>query len=161
MGDRGEGRHHNSQSHVVRISSSSAINTAVDDVSSRPGPPKTSSGASSTYFIPWRVSLAVTPYRFTPDASLQDKVSLQDKLDQILAWIDMPLEKRPQFIMGMCITTLDEVLFSFLTRIAYEPSLDQAGHLAGPTSKLVDVGVELRFFQMLLLIVTTSVYRKF
>ena len=89
---------------------------------------------------------------------MQDKVSLQDKLDQILAWIDMPLEKRPQFIMGMCITTLNEVYF--LTKIAYEPSLDQAGHLAGPTSKLVDVGVELRFFQMLLLIVT-SVYRKF
>ena len=101
--------------------------------------------------------MAVTPYRFTPDAPLQDKVSLQDKLDQILAWIDMPLEKRPQFIMGMCITTLDEVFFSFLTRIAYEPSLDQAGHLAGPTSKLVDVGVKMRFFRMLWLIVTTSV----
>ncbi|RPD62707.1 Phosphodiest-domain-containing protein [Lentinus tigrinus ALCF2SS1-7] len=68
-----------------------------------PGPPKTSTGASSTYFIPWK-----------------DKVPLKEKLDQILAWIDMPLEKRPQFIM------------------AYEPSLDQAGHSAGPTSKLVD-----------------------
>ncbi|TFK87336.1 Phosphodiest-domain-containing protein [Polyporus arcularius HHB13444] len=68
-----------------------------------PGPPKTSTGASSTYFVPWK-----------------DKVPLQEKFDQILAWIDMPLEKRPQFIM------------------AYEPSLDQAGHHAGPKSKLVD-----------------------
>ncbi|KAI1794902.1 Phosphodiest-domain-containing protein [Ganoderma leucocontextum] len=68
-----------------------------------PGPPKTTSGASSTYFVPWK-----------------DHVPLKEKLDQILSWIDMPIETRPQFIM------------------AYEPSLDQAGHLAGPTSKLVN-----------------------
>ncbi|KAI0769919.1 Phosphodiest-domain-containing protein [Fomes fomentarius] len=68
-----------------------------------PGPPKMSSGAAPTYFVPWR-----------------DRVPLQEKLDQILAWIDLPLETRPQFIM------------------AYEPSLDQAGHYAGPTSKLVN-----------------------
>ncbi|TFL02619.1 alkaline-phosphatase-like protein [Pterulicium gracile] len=64
-----------------------------------PGPPKTMSGASSTYFIPWR-----------------DHVSLEEKLDNILSWVDMPLEKRPQLIM------------------AYEPSLDQAGHKHGPMS---------------------------
>ncbi|KAI0357461.1 Phosphodiest-domain-containing protein [Trametes cingulata] len=68
-----------------------------------PGPPKTRTGISPTYFVPWK-----------------DKVSLQTKLDQILAWIDLPLEKRPQFIM------------------AYEPSLDQAGHLTGPNSPLVN-----------------------
>ena len=30
----------------------------------------------------------------------QDNVPLKEKLDQILAWIDMPLETRPQFITG-------------------------------------------------------------
>ncbi|KAL1675125.1 alkaline-phosphatase-like protein [Schizophyllum commune] len=68
-----------------------------------PGPPKMASGASPTYFEPWR-----------------DKVPLQEKLDQILEWIDLPLEERPQLIM------------------AYEPSLDQAGHLTGPMSALVN-----------------------
>ncbi|TCD70791.1 hypothetical protein EIP91_001822 [Steccherinum ochraceum] len=68
-----------------------------------PGPPVTSTGASSTYFIPWK-----------------DKVSLKSKHDQIMQWIDMPISERPQFIM------------------AYEPSLDQAGHLMGPTSDLVN-----------------------
>ncbi|EIW59386.1 Phosphodiest-domain-containing protein [Trametes versicolor FP-101664 SS1] len=68
-----------------------------------PGPPETRMGTSPTYFVPWK-----------------DKVSLGTKLDQILSWIDLPLEKRPQFIM------------------AYEPSLDQAGHLAGPKSSLVN-----------------------
>ncbi|KDR82590.1 hypothetical protein GALMADRAFT_1347468 [Galerina marginata CBS 339.88] len=68
-----------------------------------PGPPKTTSGASSTYFVPWK-----------------DKVPLDVKLDQILQWIDLPLFKRPQLIM------------------AYEPSLDQAGHATGPNSKRVN-----------------------
>ena len=30
----------------------------------------------------------------------QDNVPMKEKLDQILAWIDMPLETRPQFITG-------------------------------------------------------------
>ncbi|KAL6308356.1 Phosphodiest-domain-containing protein [Sparassis latifolia] len=68
-----------------------------------PGPPTTMTGASPTYFVPWK-----------------DKVPLQEKLDQIVAWIDLPLDERPQLIM------------------AYEPSLDQAGHLAGPASELVN-----------------------
>ncbi|KAF8630839.1 hypothetical protein AX17_005198 [Amanita inopinata Kibby_2008] len=68
-----------------------------------PGPPETATGASSTYFVQWR-----------------DKVPLDAKLDQILQWIDLPLEQRPQLIM------------------AYEPSLDQAGHLTGPASALVN-----------------------
>ncbi|KAJ6627839.1 alkaline-phosphatase-like protein [Mycena sp. CBHHK59/15] len=68
-----------------------------------PGPPKTTSGASSTYFIPWK-----------------DKVPLKEKLDQIVEWIDLPFQERPQLIM------------------AYEPSLDQAGHKAGPMSALVN-----------------------
>ncbi|KAF8139188.1 alkaline-phosphatase-like protein [Mycena galopus ATCC 62051] len=68
-----------------------------------PGPPKTTSGASSTYFVPWK-----------------NKVPLQEKLDQLLHWIDLPFEERPQLLM------------------AYEPSLDQAGHKAGPYSALVN-----------------------
>ncbi|KAJ7069556.1 alkaline-phosphatase-like protein [Mycena amicta] len=68
-----------------------------------PGPPKTTSGASSSYFVPWK-----------------DKVPLKEKLDQLIEWIDLPLETRPQLLM------------------AYEPSLDQAGHKAGPMSALVN-----------------------
>ncbi|KAJ7130881.1 alkaline-phosphatase-like protein [Mycena filopes] len=68
-----------------------------------PGPPQTTSGASSTYFVPW-----------------EDKVPLQKKLDQLMGWIDLPFEERPQLLM------------------AYEPSLDQAGHRAGPASALVN-----------------------
>ncbi|THG95374.1 hypothetical protein EW145_g7971 [Phellinidium pouzarii] len=68
-----------------------------------PGPPKTVTGASPTYFVPWK-----------------NKVPLREKLDQIMQWIDLPLDERPQLIM------------------AYEPSLDQAGHLTGPNSELVN-----------------------
>lgn len=69
-----------------------------------PGPPKMMSGASSTYFVPWK-----------------DKVPLSEKLDQIMSWLDLPLGERPQLIL------------------AYEPSLDQAGHATGPNSKRVNV----------------------
>ncbi|KAH9933195.1 Phosphodiest-domain-containing protein [Epithele typhae] len=68
-----------------------------------PGPPKTIRGVEPTYFVPWK-----------------DKVALEDKLDQILSWIDLPLERRPQLIT------------------VYEPSLDQAGHKYGPGSTQVD-----------------------
>ncbi|KAI0270021.1 Phosphodiest-domain-containing protein [Gloeopeniophorella convolvens] len=68
-----------------------------------PGPPQTTSGATSTYFVPWA-----------------DKVSLNAKLAQILDWIDLPLQERPQLI------------------VAYEPSLDQAGHATGPYSRKVN-----------------------
>ncbi|KAF9533064.1 alkaline-phosphatase-like protein [Crepidotus variabilis] len=47
-----------------------------------PGPPKTTSGASASYFVPWK-----------------DKVSLDWKLDQITKWVDLPFETRPQLIM--------------------------------------------------------------
>ncbi|KZT44440.1 Phosphodiest-domain-containing protein [Sistotremastrum suecicum HHB10207 ss-3] len=67
------------------------------------GPPETQGGTSPTFFIPWR-----------------DKVPLREKHDQIMEWIDLPLEERPQLIL------------------AYEPSLDQAGHSKGPGSKLVN-----------------------
>ncbi|KAM6494084.1 Phosphodiest domain containing protein [Amanita muscaria] len=73
----------------------------------RPGPPKTIRDISSTYFVPWK-------------ASETDKVPLDNKLDQILRWLDLPLVERPQLIL------------------AYEPSLDQAGHKAGPGSALVN-----------------------
>ncbi|KAF8512855.1 Phosphodiest-domain-containing protein [Hysterangium stoloniferum] len=68
-----------------------------------PGPPVTMTGISPTYYVPFK-----------------DKVPLRQKLDQILNWIDLPSEKRPQLLL------------------AYEPSLDQAGHKAGPASKLVN-----------------------
>ncbi|KAF7364928.1 Phosphodiest-domain-containing protein [Mycena venus] len=54
----------------------------------------------------------------------QDKVPLKEKLDQLLSWIDLPFEERPQLLM------------------AYEPSLDQAGHKAGPYSALVNKTLE-------------------
>jgi hypothetical protein len=31
---------------------------------------------------------------------IQNKVPLKEKLDQIIDWIDLPLEERPQLIMG-------------------------------------------------------------
>ncbi|KAF8338761.1 alkaline-phosphatase-like protein [Cantharellus anzutake] len=68
-----------------------------------PGPLKTIRGISPTYMVPWR-----------------DHVPLQEKHDQIMEWIDLPLEKRPQLIL------------------AYEPHLDQVGHKAGPESNLVN-----------------------
>ncbi|KAJ8457194.1 hypothetical protein ONZ45_g18411 [Pleurotus djamor] len=68
-----------------------------------PGPPRTSSGTASSYFVPWK-----------------DKVPLKVKLDQIMSWIDLPLQERPQLIL------------------AYEPSLDQAGHATGPMSARVN-----------------------
>ncbi|KAF7980584.1 hypothetical protein HWV62_37336, partial [Athelia sp. TMB] len=68
-----------------------------------PGPPKTTSGASPTYFVPWK-----------------DKVPLKEKHDQLMSWIDLPFDQRPQLLM------------------AYEPSLDQAGHKTGPFSSLVN-----------------------
>ena len=64
------------------------------------------SGASPTYFVPWRVS-AVSVCLLGPNfdvvlASLrQDKVPLKEKLDQIMRWVDLPLDNRPQLITGM------------------------------------------------------------
>lgn len=50
----------------------------------RPGPATTRSGNSPTYFVPWR-----------------DKVPLQEKLDQILEWVDIgDVEKRPELILS-------------------------------------------------------------
>ncbi|KAI6016235.1 nucleotide pyrophosphatase [Pisolithus marmoratus] len=68
-----------------------------------PGPPVTASGFSPTYHELWR-----------------DKVPLDEKLDQILKWVDKGVEGRPELI------------------VAYEPSLDQAGHAHGPMSKEVN-----------------------
>ncbi|GJJ13180.1 hypothetical protein Clacol_007431 [Clathrus columnatus] len=68
-----------------------------------PGPPITQTGASPTYYVPFK-----------------NKVPLNEKLDQLLQWVDKPLEDRPQLIL------------------AYEPSLDQAGHAYGPGSKEVN-----------------------
>lgn len=67
-----------------------------------PGPPKTTSGASSTYFIPWKVSITnhIFIAIYTLFLDFQDKVSLSEKSSQILQWIDLPFEKRPQLVMG-------------------------------------------------------------
>ncbi|KAF8500851.1 Phosphodiest-domain-containing protein [Russula emetica] len=62
-----------------------------------------------------------SPTYFIPFA---DKVSLDVKLSQILEWIDLPLSERPQLIL------------------AYEPSLDQAGHATGPYSRRVNETLE-------------------
>lgn len=69
---------------------------------------------------------------------LQNKVPLKDKLEQLLEWIDMPLETRPQLILGRLLLTLSMFYNSRLFLVAYEPSLDQAGHAYGPGSKEVN-----------------------
>jgi len=66
---------------------------------------------------PPETSRGYTPTYFVP---WKDKTPLTWKHDKLMSWIDLPLEKRPQLIM------------------AYEPSLDQAGHLTGPYSELVN-----------------------
>ncbi|KAI0696269.1 Phosphodiest-domain-containing protein [Cytidiella melzeri] len=62
-----------------------------------------------------------TPTYFVP---WKDKVPLKWKHDKLMEWIDLPLDERPQLLM------------------AYEPSLDQAGHLTGPYSALVNHTLE-------------------
>lgn len=71
-----------------------------------PGPWSTSSGVNSTYFLPW-----------------ENNYALEKKLSNLLEWVDLPLEERPQLILG------------------YEPSLDQAGHATGPMSKAVNMSL--------------------
>jgi len=61
------------------------------------------SGVAPTYFVPWR-----------------DLVPLKEKHDQLIAWIDLPFEKRPQLLM------------------LYDESVDHAGHGTGPMSALVN-----------------------
>ena len=80
------------------------------------------SGAAPTYFVPWR-----------------DKVPLKEKLDQLMEWIDLPLELRPQLIMGEFIGPVQHLRLT--GTVAYEPSLDQAGHWKGPNSLIVNVSL--------------------
>ncbi|KAI6098123.1 nucleotide pyrophosphatase [Pisolithus sp. B1] len=64
----------------------------------------------------------VTSSGFSPTYYVpwRDRVPLEEKLDQIFKWVDMDVEGRPDLI------------------VAYEPSLDQAGHAHGPMSKEVN-----------------------
>ena len=66
---------------------------------------------------------------------------MKEKHDQIMAWLDLPLEERPQLITGKAVWFHHCLKISTLVRhvAAYEPSLDQAGHLTGPKSPLVNV----------------------
>lgn len=64
---------------------------------------------------------------------------MKEKHDQIMEWIDLPLEERPQLIMGTPHHLIDNCVSNSSILIAYEPSLDQAGHFAGPNSELVNV----------------------
>lgn len=64
---------------------------------------------------------------------------MKNKLNQILEWIDLPLDERPQLIMSKSPSyfLIFFLLIAFYS--AYEPSLDQAGHATGPYSSLVNV----------------------
>ncbi|KAG1870066.1 alkaline-phosphatase-like protein, partial [Suillus subluteus] len=53
----------------------------------------------------------------------QDKYALEKKLSNLLGWIDLPLEERPQPILG------------------YEPSLDHVCHATEPMSKAVNMSL--------------------
>lgn len=64
---------------------------------------------------------------------------MENKLNQILKWVDLPLNERPQLIMGKFWSHFVILLF-FKKKSAYEPSLDQAGHATGPYSRRVNVG---------------------
>jgi hypothetical protein len=82
---------------LVKVTSSYFF--VIEGYANRPGPPKTSTGVSSTFFVPWKVS-QISRGRQHFLSSNQDKVPLEEKLEQILTWIDLPLEKRPQLILG-------------------------------------------------------------
>lgn len=60
------------------------------------------------------------------------------KLSQILEWIDLPLSERPQLILGSSSEPWALTIFLSVL-LAYEPSLDQAGHATGPYSQRVNV----------------------
>ncbi|KAB5591542.1 Type I phosphodiesterase/nucleotide pyrophosphatase [Ceratobasidium theobromae] len=64
-----------------------------------PGPPVTRNGIKPTYFTPFRVNM-----------------TLFAKADQVLEWIDMRFEDRPQLVT------------------MYEPLIDDVGHRFGPDS---------------------------
>ncbi|KAI0314078.1 Phosphodiest-domain-containing protein [Amylostereum chailletii] len=66
---------------------------------------------------PPKTTSGSAPTYFVP---WRDHVPLGEKLSQIMEWIDLPFAERPQLIM------------------AYEPSLDQAGHATGPYSARVN-----------------------
>ena len=59
-----------------------------------------------------------------------------------MKWLDLPLDERPQLILGRCYCTYPHVPISTkpCPYSAYEPSLDQAGHADGPDSPSVNVG---------------------
>jgi hypothetical protein len=65
-------------------------------------------------------------------------------------WIDLPLSKRPQLILGMFRRPGTSACLSFI--LAYEPSLDQAGHATGPYSQRVNVFQSVHLTSRLLLI---------
>ena len=73
------------------------------------GPRKTTGGVSPTYWLPWRVRIALVlldgfPSRLTLSPfslpSIQNHVPMKEKHDQIMEWLDMPFEERPQLILG-------------------------------------------------------------
>ncbi|KAL1405220.1 hypothetical protein Q8F55_008845 [Vanrija albida] len=72
-----------------------------------PGPPTMGNGVSPTYFVPYK-----------------DKSSTDQKLDQVLHYLDMPLEKRASLLL------------------AYIPDVDKAGHKGGPESADVERAME-------------------
>ncbi|WRT66029.1 uncharacterized protein IL334_002980 [Kwoniella shivajii] len=72
-----------------------------------PGPPITSAGISPSYFVPYR------------------KMKPTDKVHQILSYLDLPIEDRPEFIAS------------------YFPEIDQSGHKGGPKSGGVNNSLSL------------------
>jgi len=54
----------------------------------------------------------------------KDKYPLDAKVQEIVNWLELPFEARPRLLT------------------VYEPSLDEAGHLAGPDSELVRITLE-------------------
>lgn len=70
---------------------------------------------------PPTTSTGVSPTYFIP---FDDDTKMFQKVRQIVEWLELPLEERPSLIN------------------VYEPSLDEAGHYAGPASPLVRTVLE-------------------
>ena len=60
----------------------------------------TLTGARPTYSVPLEASY-FDHLSWKILTVLQETVTLSEKLNQILEWIDLPLDERPQFISGL------------------------------------------------------------
>ena len=97
------------------------------------------SGISPTYFVPYQVRNSSITTLILMSDQFQNHVSLSEKRDQVMDWIDLPIGERPRLLLG-------GIDFHYLTFplmhsffLVYDDSIDHAGHSYGPMSADVNV----------------------